>query len=74
MVNIEKEACPEKKDFLWRKKKKKISDSLLKTGKTSWKKHTHSFPSLCSYWFSHQPGLLNFTLAASAGVVSDVPH
>lgn len=21
MVNIEKEACPEKKDFLWRKKK-----------------------------------------------------
>lgn len=73
MVNIEKEACPEKKDFLWRKRTI-FSGSLLKTGETSWKKYTHSFPSLCSYWLSHQPGLLNFTLAASAGVVRDVTH
>lgn len=62
MVNIEKEACPEKKDFLWRERLSSVSHNNI----------SRVYCSVCVQWCLHKPGLLYITFTASAGVVGDV--
>lgn len=62
MVNIEKEACPEKKDFLRRERLPSVSHNNI----------SPVYCSVCAQWCLHKPGLLYITFLARAGVVGDV--
>ena len=68
MAYIEKEACPEKKDFLWRERLSLISFSF---------KNTFLIQHVCLYCIEYivclyKPGLLYVTIFASTGVFGDV--
>lgn len=65
MVNMEKEACPEKKDFLSRERP--LSKGIIKF----YVSHS-SITVILMPWCFNIPGLLDFAVCTSAGVVSDV--